>query len=426
MLNEGTEPLPYEPYFEGLRSAPVTGVESVGANLLNVDGIDFENEIKTGAIHGKEVEAVYKENTQYCFTCRTTNKTEGLSGHILYLRVYYTDGTNNGYTPIANSTDNNALKKVVTEKGKTVQRIVFQYAVSATIAIDDAMLNEGSTALPYTPFVRNTLPIPAEVQALDGYGWGINADCYNYIDWEKKQFVKRVEKVVFKGSNDEQWKLGSYGDFIYTNTNIAKPIDAEKIYLISDRYEDVSFGDRINKSFPIAYVAPFDTTKNIAGLFFRNTGFTSVSAWQTHLAEQYASGKPVTVYYELAEPVITDISDLLPDDNLIGVEGVGTATMVNEYGYDVPSTIEFYLGNNKAVAADLFAGDLVGTASRAVCDEDGNSIRGTYAKYSEADGSLKAKASGQSPSVSCLRNSKFSADESEVPTVEGETVWHYK
>lgn len=39
-------------------------------------------------------------------------------------------------------------------------------------------------------------------------------------------------------------------------------------------------------------------------------------------------------------------------------------------------------------------------------------------------GQVAASASGQSPSVSCLRNSKFSFDESDVPTVEGETVWY--
>ena len=39
-------------------------------------------------------------------------------------------------------------------------------------------------------------------------------------------------------------------------------------------------------------------------------------------------------------------------------------------------------------------------------------------------GQVAASASGQSPSVSCLRNSKLSFDESVVPTVEGETVWY--
>ena len=35
MLNKGSTALPYEPYFEGLRSAPVTAIESVGANLTS-------------------------------------------------------------------------------------------------------------------------------------------------------------------------------------------------------------------------------------------------------------------------------------------------------------------------------------------------------------------------------------------------------
>ena len=41
-------------------------------------------------------------------------------------------------------------------------------------------------------------------------------------------------------------------------------------------------------------------------------------------------------------------------------------------------------------------------------------------------GQVAANASGQAPSASCLRNSKFSFDESDVPTVEGETVWYLK
>jgi hypothetical protein len=40
---------------------------------------------------------------------------------------------------------------------------------------------------------------------------------------------------------------------------------------------------------------------------------------------------------------ITDISHLLPEDNLLGVEGGGTITMQNEYGYDVPAKITYQI-----------------------------------------------------------------------------------
>jgi hypothetical protein len=45
----------------------------------------------------------------------------------------------------------------------------------------------------------------------------------------------------------------------------------------------------------------------------------------------------------LATPEIIDISDLLPDDNYIEVEENGTIFMENQFGHDVPSTIEFQL-----------------------------------------------------------------------------------
>ena len=49
----------------------------------------------------------------------------------------------------------------------------------------------------------------------------------------------------------------------------------------------------------------------------------------------------------------------------------------------------------------------------------GTIMAGTFA------GQVIANASGQNPSVSCLRNSKLSATE-EDPTAEGETVWQYE
>lgn len=80
------------------------------------------------------------------------------------------------------------------------------------------------------------------------------------------------------------------------------------------------------------------------------------------------------VWTPLATPIITDISDLLPADNLIGVEAGGTVTMVNEYGYDVPNTVTFYEGKNEVVGADTFVGDLHGTAARAMADGEGKQL----------------------------------------------------
>ena len=85
----------------------------------------------------------------------------------------------------------------------------------------------------------------------------------------------------------------------------------------------------------------------------------------------------------LKTPVVTDISDLLPADNLIRVEENGTVTMVNEQSYDMPNRIVFYKAVNKAVASEIFVGDLTGKAQRAIGDENGNNIMKTYATKEE-------------------------------------------
>jgi hypothetical protein len=45
--------------------------------------------------------------------------------------------------------------------------------------------------------------------------------------------------------------------------------------------------------------------------------------------------------YILGTPEVTDISDILPADNYIEVEGGGTLTFVNEHSQAVPSAVTF-------------------------------------------------------------------------------------
>lgn len=58
--------------------------------------------------------------------------------------------------------------------------------------------NEDPKTLPYKPYNKATFLIPEALKNLDGYGYVLNETVYNYIDFEKKQFVKRVG---FDGTN---------------------------------------------------------------------------------------------------------------------------------------------------------------------------------------------------------------------------------
>ena len=44
-------------------------------------------------------------------------------------------------------------------------------------------------------------------------------------------------------------------------------------------------------------------TTSINGLFFIDDSISDVTAWKAHLADLYAQGNPLVIYYELAEPV---------------------------------------------------------------------------------------------------------------------------
>jgi hypothetical protein len=51
----------------------------------------------------------------------------------------------------------------------------------------------------------------------------------------------------------------------------------------------------------------------------------------------------VMLYYELAEPIITDISEFITEDNFIKVEGGGTLTFKNKYEFAVPNEVVYQI-----------------------------------------------------------------------------------
>lgn len=376
MCNVGTEALPYETYFDGLRSAPVTEVESVGVNLIPYPytsnagsylGVNYDVNTDggitlSGTPTGDSLFVLY-EGATLPYQKQIFSITGTFTNAVIMIHMYDASGKN----IYAMSSSKEPLEiDMVNYPTAVRQRIIinragYGAACSGTVYV---MGNEGTTALPYTPYRRNTIPIPAEVQALDGYGCGVNADCYNYIDWERKQFVKRVTMKIFDGT-ETLTKTGN--KFAY---NIPDAMNTHG-----------SVHDALCSHFdydPLAWSSDDKTgfAKHTLYIYMQyvELGAETVADFKAWLSAQYANGTPVTVYYELAEPVITDISDLLPSDNLIGVEGGGTVTMVNAHRDDVPNTVVFSIGNNKSVGAGKFVGFLDGIAARAKAGADGKPL----------------------------------------------------
>lgn len=179
----------------------------------------------------------------------------------------------------------------------------------------DLMLTKGATTA-YLPYHKNTYQIPQAILNLDGYGDGVSDDVYNYVDWENKQYHKRVGKVDLgsliyapDGSSNMVWY--TYGlpkgltsanaisnKLTYDNCSDKTLWTEDSWYLSGSRYFEI-------------YSKEASTALNISKKM-----------------------QGVMLYYELAEEEIIDISDII--DNIfqepIEVEAGGTLTFQNSNG----------------------------------------------------------------------------------------------
>ena len=196
-----------------------------------------------------------------------------------------------------------------------------------------------------SPQEGNTLTIPPGVRALDSYGDGISQTDSNLVTWDvstgTKTYQQIVKRIVLDGT--ESWSVGgidpSITDFTrYVILNMkCNPLKAKLCshfaYDSGSAYHADENALYSGDTTPGAgYALDFGVSK---------TAWETVDAWKTYLAEQNASGTPVTVVYVLPEAVETDLSDLLSDDNLINVDGATTVTAVNAYGQAVPMSVTY-------------------------------------------------------------------------------------
>ena len=340
MLNEGSTSLPYEPYYDGLRDAKVTEIKSVGENLIPYP---YKGAV-SGANHIVNADGTitFSGTAASAYTLMLCEKNLPAGDYCL------NDGaTATGITFIAWDIDNGSIiasvigtKRAFTLTKDTNVRVYYHVAkgFSGELTVFP-MLNRGSTDASYRPYKEPiSYHIPEAVQALDGYGIGVDSTHSNYISYEDDgscKWNKHCIKVVFDGSNDENWNASeaANGNVRFQATGVIKPIQADNTTLghcVCDQYSTVSTSDTWNNVDGI-------TTRGSA-IEIKDNNYTDTNSFKQRL-----SNNPITVVYAIAKPEITDISDLITADNFIAVEPNGMLTFENEYGYDVPSEIVYQL-----------------------------------------------------------------------------------
>lgn len=328
MLNEGETALPYEPYFEGLRSAPVTEVKSIGRNF--VDMSRFSNPDNWEATSGHARSVVYM-GVLPAGTYIASAEFNGSVEPYLTVQSLSEDGTRTSLAVVYQGSYMSASNRRFTID-KPAKILLWTYwgalnSLADTIKqFDKIQIVRGETDTEYVPYKGSSLFIPEVVRGLDGHGLG--AGTYgNSVNFATRKYTKSFG-VVDLGTL--QWY---YSDF-----------DGKKVFSTFDLEKLMKSGTR-NVVSPIPFLIYADIWGNeLDNVFFVNgTAIRGVFTQYTDATSFKAAMSGVMLVYELATPEVVDISDILPTDNYIEVESGGTVTMVNEYGYDVPSAITYQI-----------------------------------------------------------------------------------
>jgi hypothetical protein len=310
-----------------LRDSKVTAVECVGVNLWDeqyMEGYYSPSEgyhIRSSAEICTANKIAVKAGKQYRMTIGNLQSQ-------ISLMYYDKNGVFLSYKQVGNS-------HIITPPTNAAYIHLNFGKEYGNVYNNDIMLNKGETALPYSPYFRNTFPIPEVVQNMDGYGQGVNADYCNKIVLDPaegvKKFEKRTKRMVFDGTEGFS-RQGTKQFGIGVSDMEKSAYTIENAGCTHFDYVTQTYGN---------HITGFVTHNGL--LLFRYTELAedTLEAWKAYLAEQYANGTPVTVEYALATPTETDISEYFTDDNLIGVEAYGEVTAVNEHKQAVPFSIEY-------------------------------------------------------------------------------------
>ena len=364
-LEYGSVETEYEPYFEGLRSAPVAEMLSKGKNLADIYGFSAQAmpsstaDRKLTNTYGTTISTtdagnsvIVTQNTfgdesaphnyvngyfcigvhqdlvngeEYTFSCdvEITNNL-GNTDNQMYVYV-------NGSGRVSFKLTNGRLVANGTWYTDGTKKYIEVRVAGVSAKFSNFMLERGHTDGTYTPYAEHILSIPEAVQNLDGYGMGIGEDAYNYVDCDKRQFVKVVGAVDLGSLT---WVLVA-GRFKTT-----RPVDGAKFYdntksvCICELYDTYAYNELYQNS----------ATSGFTGISVDGAGYIQgVDSKYSNATEFKEAMQGVMLYFERSVPEIIDISDTLSADNMLEVESGGTITAVNEHEYAVPTEIIYQM-----------------------------------------------------------------------------------
>lgn len=184
-------------------------------------------------------------------------------------------------------------------------------------------------------------PIPEPIRNLPGYGWSAGT-AKNWVDYENKKYYQCVDSVDL---GTLTWmktsSQSSVGDYFYAPVSAIgfKRLGAFGITvhnILCSKYITVA---RNPNAFVDKTITLDGDSTAVSQIQVKDTAYTDAAAFKQAM-------QGVILYYELANPIVTDISTLIPDDFLrnLTVEAGGSITFKggnDDYRIPVPSEEEY-------------------------------------------------------------------------------------
>jgi hypothetical protein len=220
MLNEGSTALPFEPYFEGIRHAAGTEVESKGVNYIpfeertvtsngitfvgNADGTITVNGTATANAYFDFREVFSLDETDELYFYDGCPVGANASTYALQLYTANADGSTGSLIMDCYSNGINfkeAYKNIkgflVVRKGTTANNLVFKPRIA----------KQSQLGTEFRKAFREIFPIPEAVQALDGYGRGLSKEVNNYFSYDDNGRVTWHKKFGVVDLGSLSWRL---------------------------------------------------------------------------------------------------------------------------------------------------------------------------------------------------------------------------
>lgn len=243
----------------------------------------------------RSIKIVCSPNTTYTLTINVPNNA--------VFRIYETDNENAEptssetvlLTEIIRGTTNQSYSFTT---GATTKAIVFQgSAAYVTDWINSLMLNTGSTALPYEPYGYK-IPISS-------------ANTTTPVYLGEVETTRKIKKYIFDGT--EQWQRTANGAY-YLPSSVTPMTDYWQNSSITSVNSHFAAQENVTGSSSVAdgksafYRGGSPTTKEY---YIAARDISTTADFKAYLAQQYAAGTPVCVWYVLATPQTAVVNEPL-------------------------------------------------------------------------------------------------------------------